>query len=368
MEILVQAAGVALVALALVDVFLIVLYLRGGVGLLTPLLSTLVWNLLKGVARLPRGRRDHLLSFAGPLILVAIAVAWLLMVWTGFALIVWPALGTGITASSGATSTDFATALYYAGYSLTTLGTGDLVPRTALWRLLMILEAGLGFALYTLVITYLLSVYSALRRRNVFATGLHHRTAATGSAGEYLVRLATGADPWRARGDFEVVVDGMVDLYESHQLYPILHYFRYPEAQYSIARIAFLALDTYSLMQASLDQEEHRPLLTSSATRGLWESTQQMLVGLGDTFLPDLDPDEGAASEERTIGWRDHLREVRTRLEEEGLALAPEAAAEERYVDLRRQWQPWVAAFAEHMGYPPEAVTGEERAEEDRWG
>lgn len=58
---------------------------------------------------------------------------------------------------------------YYSGYSLTTLGTGDIVPKTATYRLLTVLEAVLGFSTFTRTLTYFLSVYSALRQRNVFA-------------------------------------------------------------------------------------------------------------------------------------------------------------------------------------------------------
>lgn len=136
----------------------------------------------------------------------------------GLGLIASPALGTGIRASSGTTPTDFAAALYYSAYSLTTLGTGDLVPQTGFFRLLMAFEAAVGFSV---------SVYSALVRRNTFGTNLHHRTASTGNVAEFLARLGAGGDFDGARQELSSVADEVANLYESHNFYLVLHYFRF---------------------------------------------------------------------------------------------------------------------------------------------
>lgn len=355
--------GVALVVVALSDVFLVVLYLRGGAGVVTPSLSSAVWWTMRRIARAFPARKDDVLSFAGPVLLVTIALVWATLVSVGFALIVWPALGTGIEATDGETSTGFATAIYYAASSLTTLGTGDLVPRTAAWRLLMVAKAAMGFSLLTLVVTYFLSVYSALQRRNTFAKSLHQRTASSGSAVEYLVRIGAGGDAPRAREEFDTILRDTVDLYESHQFYPVLHYFRYPQPVYSVARIGFVTLDAYSLLQAALDRDRYHALLTASATRGMWEGAQELLTGLGATFLPDLRPKDQEADPRRVETWRRHLQVARGRLAEEGVELSPAEEAGERYVELRSQWQPWIDAFAEHLAFPPEHVTGEQASD-----
>lgn len=359
MEVVTPLLGAGLVAVALTDMFLIVLYLRGGTGLITPALSRLVWGALRAVGRLTGEKHGLVLAYSGPLLLVAIATVWAGLTWVGFGLMVWPALGGGIRATAGATPTDFATALYYAGFSLTTLGTGDLTPRTGGWRLATVAAAGLGFSSFTLVVTYFLSVYSALRRRNVFANALHQRTAATGSPIEYLVRLTKGAEPSRARQDFDLVLVDMVDLYESHRFYPVLHYFRHPEPRYSLARVTFVILDTYSLMQAALDPDEHGAVLADSATRGLWESTEQLLKGLSDTFLSGHHG-ERMPNEARLAAWRAHLGSARKRLAAEGVALGSPAVGEDRYLELRTRWQPWVDDFAARMDFRIETVMGGE--------
>jgi hypothetical protein len=55
-------------------------------------------------------------------------------------------------------------ALYVSAYAATTLGVGDIYATTPVLRLLITLEAGLGFALFSIPITYVLSVYNALLR------------------------------------------------------------------------------------------------------------------------------------------------------------------------------------------------------------
>ena len=107
--------------------------------------------------------RHRLLTFAGPTLLVVILLTWLLLLWIGFALITWPALGNSIQKSSGTTPTGFAAALYYSGFTLATLGYGEIVPQTGVFRVIAVVESLIEFTVLTLSLTYLFSVYSAWR-------------------------------------------------------------------------------------------------------------------------------------------------------------------------------------------------------------
>lgn len=63
-------------------------------------------------------------------------------------------------AAGAPADTGWATAVYYSGFTLTTLGVGEIVPASAAYRLLTIAHAGIGFATFTMAIAYFLSVYS----------------------------------------------------------------------------------------------------------------------------------------------------------------------------------------------------------------
>ena len=115
---------------------------------------------VQGVAQQLLGdRRGGLLSSAGPSLLAVTVVTRIFLLALGFPLIVWLGLGTGVQASQGPTLTDFWTAFYYSSYSLTTLGVGDLVPETSLYRILTVPETGIGFSVFTLALAYFMSVY-----------------------------------------------------------------------------------------------------------------------------------------------------------------------------------------------------------------
>ena len=353
------AIGLALVAVALVDVFLVVLYVGGGAGWVTPLLSEATLRTFRGLARLVPRKRASVMSLAGPATMVVIAAGWGLLMSFGCALLMWPWLGQGIHASSGATPTDFGTAYYFAVMSLTTLGTGDLVASTTPLRLAMVAMAVLGFSLLTLGVTYVLSIYNALLRRNTFAGDLHYRTAGTGDAVAYLVRAGAGGDATPIREDQMQIMQEVVRLYESHQFYPVLHYFRYTEERYALARMALVVADANSLVRTVLDPEAHAAVVKGSATRGVWEAMREVLSGLGGTFIPPGSrprPSSGEQAAEEEDRWRDRYHAARRRLEDEGLSVVAAAEGVERYVSLRRQWQPWIEAFAAHLDYDLERI------------
>lgn len=119
------------------------------------------------------------------------------------------------------TDTSWATAIYYSGFLITTLGTGDVVPKTGLYRLLAILETVPGFVTISMVITYFLSVYSSLATRNAFAQGLHHATANTDDAAQLLVMLADGADLPDARSQLGATTPSLRQIFQTHRSYPV---------------------------------------------------------------------------------------------------------------------------------------------------
>jgi Ion channel len=123
---------VTLVLLALIDIYLTVLHPRIESSLLSVSIASTTWHIFRYAARMIVPKRRHqLLSYGGSTIVVIVVAVWILLLIFGFALISWTGLGTDIQVSQGQTPTDFITALYYSSYSLTTLGTGDLVPQTS---------------------------------------------------------------------------------------------------------------------------------------------------------------------------------------------------------------------------------------------
>ena len=339
---LATGVGAALIVIALVDVFLTVLYARMEVSLLTPRLYRATWSLMKAVSPRSRTRRDRFLSFAGPLMLVETLVLWGALLVVGFALISWPVLGSDIQASSGPTPTDFLSAVYYSGYAFTTLGTGDLVPQSSAYRLLMVFQAWVGFSVLTLILTYLMSVFSALVRRNTFAQTLHHLTSGTGQPAKLVSGLLTG-QPDRGRGELATLGSGMLNLLESHHSYPVLHYFRMSDARYAMSRTAFVVMESATLIRSVLGPN-FRPVRESAAVSLLWGSGSDLLEQTSKSLLKREAPN--TARDDRSS-----FEAARRIFDIAGVESDSKEDALQAYSKMREPWFASVAAFAEQMAY-----------------
>jgi hypothetical protein len=155
-------SGASLMAVVLGDVFLTVLYARAGTGIISDRLAKVIWLALRRVS----WGDGRLLSFCGPCIVVALLLTWSMLLALGAALIVHPQLGTTITNTNQDTPTDFVTAIYVAGSSLSIVGGSNFAPQSAGTKLLFLLNSVIGTSVISLTITYLMQIYGALRSRN----------------------------------------------------------------------------------------------------------------------------------------------------------------------------------------------------------
>jgi Ion channel len=79
---------------------------------------------------------------------------------------------------------------YMSGTTLTTLGLGDVIPRSPVARLITVIEAGLGLGFVALVIAYLPVLYQAFSRREAEISLLDARAGSPPAAAELLRRSA----------------------------------------------------------------------------------------------------------------------------------------------------------------------------------
>jgi hypothetical protein len=93
--------GGIVLAITLLDVLLTVPYARAGSGLLAPRLARGLWRIFRGLSR---RRHAGMLSYCGPAQLVALVLMWGVLLTLGSGLVIHPALGTGVTSNSGATT------------------------------------------------------------------------------------------------------------------------------------------------------------------------------------------------------------------------------------------------------------------------
>jgi hypothetical protein len=223
LDVLRVAAGVLGLLVVAWDVAVTILH-PAARGPLNPRVNRAVWRGMQTLARGPGERR--VLSFGGPLAIVATLTVWLVGVAVAFALVYWPFIA-GFSGATGEPVDDrgFLEALYISGTALSTVGFGDVVAQGELLRLVTVVEATSGLVAVTSAITYLLSV-------NPYLLGV--RTSAVQLAGLGAVH-PRGAARLAAQADADAVAHvhrALVEAHENVRRFPVLFLFepRDPEA------------------------------------------------------------------------------------------------------------------------------------------
>lgn len=180
MKIVSIVIGVLIIGLGCHDVFHS-LFHPSGRGALDDLLSRRLWRMFRVLA----ARWPQLLTLAGPVIFLLVISVWALLFVFGFALLFEPGIGTQFALAPGLDPRrhhTFMDALNVSLGALITVG-GDFNAKSKLIRLLMGIEAVLGFGLLTAAVSSLLSIYSVLEQRRSLAhqiTLLHSAEETTG--------------------------------------------------------------------------------------------------------------------------------------------------------------------------------------------
>lgn len=220
MDVVWTVLGIALIALALRDIF-DVLFHPLGRGSASRWLMRAIAALARGAARrVPTAR-----LLAGPLIFIAVVAAWAAMLTVGWALIFYPEMPDGFSFAAGldpAANGSFGDAIYLSLVNLTSLGYGEIAPATPLLRLLCPAETLFGLGLLTASISWLVSIYGAISRRDALAHEVHLCREAEERLGERLV----DGDPELLRRLLASFTEQLIASRRDLIHFPITHYFR----------------------------------------------------------------------------------------------------------------------------------------------
>jgi hypothetical protein len=357
LAVLEQTVGAVLVLLTLVDVLLTILYARVGkqglsrlgAGFTTQIVARSTWATLRTLARWFPGARGGLMSFSGPLSMLMLITFWVVVLVLGSAMEIQPLLGTSVRISGAATPTDFTSALFAAGMSLSITGSGNFDPQTGGARMLYLANSAIGTSTVSLVITYLMRVYSGLRERNSLALTLQLLCNETKDAADLLARLGT-------QGKFEAgynvvasVAQGVTSLEEAHHFYPVLFYFHTTDPRHSLSRLLHLCLDLVALVRACLPDDSLAWLKTSAAVTQLQRATMLLLDTLHGAFVPDRLRD--APVHDRHDAWRRRYQHALARLASSGVPItAHHPQGEQTYLALRDEWDARLRDIAKYLG------------------
>jgi ion channel len=294
-----------------------------------------LWKLGAGLFGSVSGR-ERFLAVYGPLSLLGLLTVWATGLIFAFGILHWSA---GATVESKTRVAGFFGDLYMSGTTFVTLGLGDLVPANRVGRALAVIEGGLGFGFFGIVITYFPVLYQSFSRREVRLTLLDAWAGSPPAAAEILLRLVGAGDLRSLDAFLKDWEYWCSEVLESHISYPAVAYFRSQHQRQSWVSALMTVLDVAALVEVGI---EGVPAWQAHVTFAIARHTA---VDLAQVLSVDLD------RETDRLPPAD-LERLRLMLEAEGLRPARSPDADARLATLRRSYEPYVLGLSRRLVMP----------------
>jgi len=294
------------------------------------------WATWRIYASLPRSRkgRETFLGYFGPISLLFLVGVWAIGLVLSFGLMQY---GAGSALNVTGQSPGLLTDLYLSGTTFFTLGLGDVVPRSSLARFLVVAEAGFGFGFLAAVIGYLPFIYGAFAEREVNISLLDSRAGTPPTAGELLRRHSFTSGYEALRHLFKDWELWSAQLMESHLSYPVLAYFRSQHDNQSWIAALTAILDACALTIAGIEDScsKQAELTFAIARHAVADLCQVFGTPPRALSVDRLAPED--------------LQRLRATLARHGMKLRDTSEADEKLLELRRLYEPYVNALARHL-------------------
>lgn len=348
MSAVLAVAGLALLALGLGDAIGTTIRVGRRGGPVTRLVSGLLW---RGLSRLRRRSRSGLplyfAGFAGLAVTLSVVAFWIAAMIGGWFLL-FASSPTALVDVMTGQPTDALSRLYFSGYTVFTLGLGDIRPSGAVWQTATWLAAGSGLLLTTLAITYIIPLTTSASQKRQLArliSGLGRNPA------DIVTKGWSGRDFTALEGWLLSLTPMLTRLAEHHLAYPMLHFFHTADREAALAP-SIAVLDEALLLLSVVDQEVRPSSLTldppRAAIRALLSTMPEAYVMGADEPPPApdlafLDEHEiphqpVAASRAAFTSAASHRRQLLSLVHHEGWSWEAVVSA---HASLERPW-PWV--------------------------
>ncbi len=221
--------GVLLIALALRDIFDVLFHPLG-----RGMIARRVVRAVAAAARRAPHENGTPGLLAGPVSYIVVVGTWAGLLVVGWALVFMPQMPQGFHYGPGldpARHAGFLDAVYVSLVNLTSLGYGDISPISAGMRLLGPIETMFGLGLLTASISWLISIYGSISRRDSLAHEVHLARQAEEKLGEKLA----DADPELLEGMLAGFSEQLIRTRRDLIHFPIVHYFRTEDEERALA-------------------------------------------------------------------------------------------------------------------------------------
>ncbi|WP_373055573.1 hypothetical protein [Zunongwangia sp. H14] len=298
METFMIIIGILLLVVVCIDIIKTVIFIDGG-GTFSKILAARIWQIFYLIG----GRKgsSKVLTYAGGTILIVLVLSWILIIWTGYSLIFLSVHDSVVDATTGTPASTVGN-IYYVGYTLTSLGNGDLKSGSDFWRIISNIMGVSSMFFVTLGISYLLPVLQAVIAKRTLAVYI----AKLGKTPVEIIRNGWNGKDFSALYErFGTLETMLIQHTERHLAYPVLHYFHSNIQEYS-APLQLAALD-----EAITIQEIYKLDKTDNAYH--WK----VLKGTLDNYISRLDGTFTGTPDEAPSFPYDNIIETITSISEE---------------------------------------------------
>lgn len=217
MHVLLYIAGAALVLYGSVDALWTTLWVDGNAGPFTRRHNSWIRLVVLRLA----GRNHRALSITGPIVLVTSVLVWAMIPWAGWVLLFSGDPQSLLRVHVG-TPAGVVDRIYFAGYTMFTLGNGDFTPNGKFWELATSWASLNGLFMLTLAVTYLLAIIEAVVAKRSFSSQVW---ALGHTADEFVLHCWNGSGFPSVEMQIVSLTEQLQLVTEQHHAYPMLHFY-----------------------------------------------------------------------------------------------------------------------------------------------
>jgi hypothetical protein len=276
------------------------------------------------IGRLAMGGPRRVAENASVVSLCSSCLMWLLLLWLGWTMIFCggPRAVVDATTSIPGTLID---RLYFAGYTITTLGLGDFKAEGAIWKVCTVLASTSGFLILTLFVTYAFSVITALNDRRTLGASVSH----LGNSPEEIVLLLSDGGHQALSTRLLTLTDQLERSAMQTDAFPVLEYSCVSNDQRSFAEAVVTLGEVTLLLENAVGGEQAVAVAVWKPLRG----AVNLMIGEKHSGGKNVNP--------RIPSPPDLIR-----LTQHGLSIRDNAARSyesTEVADQRRLWYGWLA-------------------------
>lgn len=218
MDLVLFGTGVIITLFVVYDMTFTILSPKGA-GFIADRTTRGIWRLTLNLSG--KNGRNRILTFAGPLILLAIVLTWIILLWVGNTMIVLSDDTSLWSSARNAHVTDVPDKAYFIAYVLSSMGSGDFTPNGDWWMIYTGFISFTGVVFISLGISFLIPVVEAITLKRQIALQIH----ALGTNPKNILQNydSDGFKDFMDRLD--AMEPSLIKLSQYHLAYPIIHYF-----------------------------------------------------------------------------------------------------------------------------------------------